>query len=119
MHTLHCARNVALCPRCDEPFPRSQMEEHVREEHTDAECQECGAAVQRSRMGEHKVKTRFFLKKNNLGKEHFRLQMSELEKPYFYVRLCYLSSGKKIICRTILSYTVEQKSVFYNFITKF
>ncbi len=68
MHTLHCARNVALCPRCDEPFPRSQMEEHVREEHTDAECRECGAAVQRSRMGEHKVKTRFFFKKKQLGK---------------------------------------------------
>ena len=96
------------------------MEEHVREEHTDAECQECGAAVQRSRMGEHKVKTRFFFKKkNNLGKEHFRLPMSVLEKTYYYVRLCYLSSGKKIICRTILSYTVEQKSVFYNFILNF
>ena len=61
MHTLHCARNVALCPHCDEPFPRSQMEEHVREEHTDAECRECGAEVPRSRMGEHKVTTTIFV----------------------------------------------------------
>ena len=31
MHTLHCARNIALCDICDEPIPKREFEEHKKE----------------------------------------------------------------------------------------
>jgi len=53
MHTLHCARNIALCPDCDEPIPRGELEEHKAEVHGLKDCSMCGKKVEACKMEEH------------------------------------------------------------------
>lgn len=55
MHTLHCARNVMLCPECQEPIPRSELEEHQKEEHSLKTCDLCNAQMEPKELAEHKV----------------------------------------------------------------
>jgi hypothetical protein len=57
MHSLHCARNIALCPACDEPVPRAELEEHTREQHAARECPDCGAGVEAAKLAEHRAVT--------------------------------------------------------------
>ena len=39
MHDVHCRRNILLCSVCDEPVARSELDDHMSEEHT--HCPEC------------------------------------------------------------------------------
>ena len=58
MHTMHCARNILLCPLCDEPVPRSEVEEHNEDFHTDKQCDTCKENVPPAEFDEHKVRER-------------------------------------------------------------
>jgi len=53
MHTLHCARNIALCPDCDEPIPRGELEEHKEEVHGLQDCPLCAEKVEACKLEEH------------------------------------------------------------------
>ena len=53
MHSLHCARNIALCPQCEEPIPRAEMEDHVKSTHGRVECQQCNAQIEACKLSEH------------------------------------------------------------------
>ena len=55
MHTAHCARNIALCPVCDEPVPKSGFDEHNEEFHTERECDLCKERMAPSLVEDHKV----------------------------------------------------------------
>lgn len=56
MHTLHCARNIALCPDCDEPIPRGELEEHKEEFHSLKDCPSlCGEKVEACKLEEHQA----------------------------------------------------------------
>ena len=55
MHSLHCARNIALCAACDETVPRGELEEHQQEFHSTKHCPDCGAAVEAAKLEEHKA----------------------------------------------------------------
>ena len=55
MHTAHCARNIALCPICDEPVPKSGLEAHNEEFHTERECDLCNERMAPNLVEDHKV----------------------------------------------------------------
>ena len=55
MHTLHCARNIALCADCDEPVPRAELEDHMAEFHSRTECELCNQSVEACKMETHQV----------------------------------------------------------------
>ena len=55
MHSLHCARNIALCPDCDEPIPRGELEEHKEEVHGLRDCPLCAEKVEACKLEDHQV----------------------------------------------------------------
>lgn len=55
MHSLHCARNIALCPDCDEPIPRGELEEHKEEVHGLKDCPMCAEKVEACKLEDHQA----------------------------------------------------------------
>ena len=55
MHEPHCRRHVELCKFCAEPVPKSQMEEHVEENHVEVSCEKCQRKVPKDLMDDHLV----------------------------------------------------------------
>ncbi len=56
MHTVHCVRNVVLCPDCSEPYPRSQLQRHQQEAHSTKECDWCSQEMAPLHIVSHKVR---------------------------------------------------------------
>lgn len=55
MHTLHCHRRIKLCPVCNEPVPKEQMEQHHEDNHTEAPCDLCGQGIMKDQLEDHQV----------------------------------------------------------------
>ncbi|XP_018606066.1 XIAP-associated factor 1 isoform X2 [Scleropages formosus] len=53
LHESHCQRFLSLCPDCNEPIPRDQMEEHRSEQHTLVRCTQCSKKMERCHLQEH------------------------------------------------------------------
>ncbi|XP_031551521.1 TRAF-type zinc finger domain-containing protein 1-like [Actinia tenebrosa] len=53
VHEHHCQRNITRCDRCQEPVPKSQLDEHIEEYHAKVKC-ECGESMEKMRLDEHK-----------------------------------------------------------------
>eukprot|EP00092_Neocalanus_flemingeri_P014217 GFUD01015337.1.p1 GENE.GFUD01015337.1~~GFUD01015337.1.p1 ORF type:complete len:1160 (-),score=218.81 GFUD01015337.1:340-3819(-) len=55
MHSMHCARNIALCPDCDEPIPRGELEEHKEEVHGLKDCPLCAEKIEACKLEDHQA----------------------------------------------------------------
>ncbi|XP_041455860.1 TRAF-type zinc finger domain-containing protein 1-like isoform X1 [Lytechinus variegatus] len=73
MHEVHCRRNITLCKDCQEPVPRSEMEEHFEEYHKPITCK-CGETVEKCKVEEHE--------KNECAQRIKHCEYCELELPF-------------------------------------
>ncbi|XP_042298377.1 XIAP-associated factor 1 [Sceloporus undulatus] len=55
LHEAHCLRFLALCPECQEPVARKEMEAHRETEHRKVRCQLCHRAMQKYQLEEHRA----------------------------------------------------------------
>lgn len=55
LHEPHCRRFLCLCPDCDEPVPREQLEDHRTEQHKQVNCPKCKIKVERCRLMDHEL----------------------------------------------------------------
>ncbi|CAH0713442.1 unnamed protein product, partial [Brenthis ino] len=53
IHTVHCARNIRVCPVCKEPIPQAELQEHHEKLHKLLPCKECGESVCGTDLEDH------------------------------------------------------------------
>ena len=44
-----------LCPVCDEPVLKHQLEQHRKENHTETSCDMCGRKILKDKLEDHQV----------------------------------------------------------------
>uniref|UniRef100_A0A7N9DA16 XIAP associated factor 1 n=1 Tax=Macaca fascicularis TaxID=9541 RepID=A0A7N9DA16_MACFA len=55
LHEAHCLRFLVLCPECEEPVSRKNMEEHCKVEHQQVGCMMCQQSMQKSSLEFHEA----------------------------------------------------------------
>uniref|UniRef100_A0A8D8SMV5 TRAF-type zinc finger domain-containing protein 1 n=1 Tax=Cacopsylla melanoneura TaxID=428564 RepID=A0A8D8SMV5_9HEMI len=53
-HSIHCPRNIRLCPRCNEPYPIIEMESHIDQDHAEVVCPDCYEFMEAADLPSHK-----------------------------------------------------------------
>lgn len=52
IHEIHCRRNICICKHCQEPIPRSDMDDHYASEHAPVTCK-CNMTMEKCALEEH------------------------------------------------------------------
>ncbi|MBN3312129.1 XAF1 factor, partial [Atractosteus spatula] len=55
LHESHCKRFLCVCPDCDEPVPREQMDQHRDTEHKQVRCPQCHEQMEKRQLEEHQA----------------------------------------------------------------
>lgn len=55
LHSTHCERFIQICSKCQEPFPKSQLEEHENEVHKEINCKDCNQKLEMKDQINHLV----------------------------------------------------------------
>ncbi|XP_067014686.1 XIAP-associated factor 1 [Anabrus simplex] len=53
MHHVHCQRKLALCQKCDEPIPHSELQTHNLNYHAVVSCPDCGSQMEKQHLNDH------------------------------------------------------------------
>ncbi|CAB3246134.1 unnamed protein product [Arctia plantaginis] len=53
IHSVHCARNIRMCPVCKEPVPHNELQEHHDKLHKLLPCKKCGESVCGTDLEDH------------------------------------------------------------------
>ncbi|XP_004928993.2 uncharacterized protein LOC101739743 [Bombyx mori] len=53
IHSVHCARNIGVCPVCKEPVPLADLQKHHDELHKQLPCKQCGDSVCGTDLEDH------------------------------------------------------------------
>lgn len=56
LHERMCSINVKKCPKCNKPFTIEDLEDHINEEHGEAECEFCKKKYPKLELEKHKKK---------------------------------------------------------------
>ena len=54
LHERMCSINVKKCPKCNKPFTVDDLEDHIKEVHTEIECEFCKKKFLKSEIDNHK-----------------------------------------------------------------
>jgi hypothetical protein len=54
LHKRMCSINVKKCPKCNKPFTVDDLEDHIKEVHTEIECEFCKKKFLKSEIDNHK-----------------------------------------------------------------
>ncbi|XP_064618609.1 TRAF-type zinc finger domain-containing protein 1-like isoform X2 [Lineus longissimus] len=72
MHEVHCRRNIVLCKKCHEPYPKSELDDHIEEDHSEVACDKCLKKFERAKLENHK--------ENDCPKRMMKCVYCEIEK---------------------------------------
>ena len=53
VHEVHCVRNITLCPHCNDPVAKTDLDNHIAEQHTSVTCPQCHASLMKSEVDQH------------------------------------------------------------------
>ncbi|XP_053557676.1 TRAF-type zinc finger domain-containing protein 1 isoform X2 [Bombina bombina] len=54
IHEIHCKRKISVCSICEEPFPTTEMDEHIATEHAMVTCK-CNMKMEKRDVEEHEL----------------------------------------------------------------
>ncbi|KAK7499138.1 hypothetical protein BaRGS_00009685 [Batillaria attramentaria] len=76
MHEVHCRRHLVLCQHCEEPVPRSELDQHFNDVHAKVACTLCGTEIEKDQLDTHMEAD---CTKRNVPCEYCELEMPHAE----------------------------------------
>ncbi|XP_076452734.1 uncharacterized protein LOC143288271 [Babylonia areolata] len=74
MHEVHCRRHLVLCEHCQEPVPRTEMEQHFTDVHAKVPCSQCSLELEKDQLEAHL--------ENDCPKRQVSCEYCELQVPH-------------------------------------
>lgn len=77
MHEVHCRRHLKLCEHCQEPVPRTEMEQHFNDVHAKVACTLCKVEVEKEQLDIHMVRASLKNAENILVHSIIKMSMAK------------------------------------------